>query len=154
MNLESENRQSRPNPRLPPDLAAYLRREPTPPAGAVYIGRSPDGRVPGAGPPGSPTPWSPGDPGWLGNPWPVGSCDDPLAQYRYWLTRRVEVDLRFRAALLDLAGRVLWCPCRGRLGACHGEILLEVIGDLQRDYSHAQARRADVVPDPESGQLA
>ena len=68
-----------------------------------------------------------GDPGWLGNPYPVSeySREESIANYREDFLARVDQDKAFREAVEELRGRTLACWCKPK--PCHGDVILEYL---------------------------
>lgn len=86
---------------------------------SVYIGRA--GR---------------GEDGYFGNPHVVGklcqrcrrvhvNAASTIPCYRAYFEERVRSDDIFRARVLQLRGRLLWCPGRCTPGPCHGDVIVE-----------------------------
>ena len=74
-----------------------------------------------------------GRPGPWGNPYPLSagvSREECLEQYRAYLERNPQIA---RAAIHELAGKVLGCWCAPKL--CHGEVLMEIIEGDPNDYA-------------------
>ena len=77
-----------------------------------------------------------GEPGWLGNPFPVAvfGREESIARYCKALVTRVQRDPAFgRAIVEEVHGRTLGCWCR-RIDEeeprCHGDVLVRVSGML------------------------
>lgn len=79
------------------------------------ITRTKDNRVP-----------DPPEPGWAGNPFPVGTYgrEKCIEMYREYFYKRINNDEVFREAILSLQGKKLGCFCKPYL-ACHGDIIKE-----------------------------
>ena len=82
-----------------------LRQEPY----DVYIGRG--------------GPW--GNPFRIG---PDGTRDDVIVAYAKWIVNQPSL----MAALPSLKGKVLGCYCKP--AACHGDVLVELVQNLDPDY--------------------
>jgi hypothetical protein len=96
----------------------------------VYCGRPRGGRDPRQVPP--------GQPGFLGNPFPLGSDsrEESIARFREYFLARVESDERFRASVLACRGKTLACFCKPR--ACHVDVVAAWL-DAEGPQSAAQA---------------
>ena len=70
-----------------------------------------------------------GEPGWLGNPYPVSnySREESIANYREDFLARVHQDEAFREAVENLRGGTLACWCTPK--PCHGDVILEYLRD-------------------------
>lgn len=71
-----------------------------------------------------------GEPGPFGNPFRIGrdgitSREEAIARFREWFLARVESDLTFREAVLNLRGKTLGCFCLP--AACHATVIAEWI---------------------------
>lgn len=73
-----------------------------------------------------------GDPGWLGNPFPVDDQDDPnerrrsIRKFADWFADALDSDPALRASVARLQGRTLLCWCRSLAASeppCHGDII-------------------------------
>lgn len=77
-----------------------------------------------------------GEPGWLGNPYPVDECEsrtESLNKFAADLEKRVNEDAEFRKAVAELDSSDLgcWCRTRGsRKPLCHGDMIKAVIQQL------------------------
>jgi hypothetical protein len=89
-----------------PRVYSHRKGSPTPPAGAVYVGR----------------------PTIYGNPFPIGpdGREACVARYEEWLYQPQQADLRERA-IDELRGRDLVCWCAP--DACHADVLLDLVND-------------------------
>ena len=85
----------------------------------VYIGR-PRGGV-------DPRNVTPGEYGFLGNPFPMGkdNRDESIAKFKQYFLDRLQHDETFRQAVLKLKDKTLACFCAPR--ACHGHVIAEYL---------------------------
>lgn len=70
-----------------------------------------------------------GEPGWLGNPYPVSnySCEESIANYREDFYARIHQHDEFREAVEELRGLTLACWCKPK--DCHGDVILGYLRD-------------------------
>ena len=63
----------------------------------------------------------------FGNPYRIGKDDRQavLAKYKEYFYKRVNIDMVFKNAVLNLKGKVLGCYCKPL--ACHGDIIIEYL---------------------------
>jgi hypothetical protein len=82
-----------------------------------YIGR-PRGGV-------DPRRVTPGDYGFLGNPFPLGkdNRDESIAKFKEYFLDRLDKDNSFREAVLSLKNKTLACFCVPK--SCHGHVIAE-----------------------------
>lgn len=104
----------------------------------VYAGRGPDGR--------SMLDTSPGNRGWLGNPFSVEEYgrEGCIECFREAFEQKIENDERFRRAVRDLSGKTLGCWCQQLDDdgpACHAEIIAEWADRLARGVEPATDRK-------------
>ena len=68
-----------------------------------------------------------GEPGWLGNPYPVTdhSREESIANYREDFLARIHQDDEFREAVEGLRGQTLACWCAPE--HCHGDVILDYL---------------------------
>ena len=79
-----------------------------------------------------------GEPGWLGNPYPLDdySRRDSVQLFIDDFEERLNSDQEFREAVKDLDGEIAGCWCRGldeNKPLCHGDAIRAVVEDLNSE---------------------
>lgn len=92
----------------------------------VYAGRGKKGKVP----------QTPGEYGWLGNPYTVEKFgDQAVPMFKDYFYSRLMRDEKFRGEVLKCSGKSLGCFCDE---GCHAEVIAEFLNrveDLSSEYA-------------------
>lgn len=75
-----------------------------------------------------------GNPFFLRNPNDDNERTHVIYKYKQYFLNRIEIDYKFREAVLSLKGKKLGCFCAPK--PCHGDIIIQWLDNLSTNHIH------------------